>query len=93
MGGLIYSELEPKIQELRLAFEKAVSARKKKLFVDAYNEFNERLSELVELLKRKNLKAEDTYRYFPEVGYMEKKIVKRYRTWETMPEKLLIKTT
>jgi len=77
-----YMEIDPKIQDLRIAFEKAISARKKKLFLDAFNEFNERLEELKRLLKKKNIKLEDMYKYFPEVGYMEKSVLERYKVWE-----------
>jgi hypothetical protein len=80
--GINYSEFDPKVQEIRIAFEKAVSAHKKRLFIDAFNEFNERFAELKELFKRKNLKLEDIYRYFPEVGYMERSVMERYRVWE-----------
>ena len=75
-------EVDPKIQDLRIAFEKAISARKKKLFLDAFNEFNERLEELKRLLKKKNIKLEEMYKYFPEVGYMEKSVMERYKVWE-----------
>ena len=75
-------EIDPKIQDLRIAFEKAISARKKKLFLDAFNEFNERLEELKRLLKKKNIKLEEMYKYFPEVGYMEKSVMERYKVWE-----------
>ena len=77
-----YMEVDPKIQDLRIAFEKAISARKKKLFLDAFNEFNERLEELKRLLKKKNIKLEEMYKYFPEVGYMEKSVMERYKVWE-----------
>jgi hypothetical protein len=77
-----YMEIDPKIQDLRIAFEKAISARKKKLFLDAFNEFNERLEELKRLLKKKNIKLEEMYKYFPEVGYMEKSVMERYKVWE-----------
>ena len=75
-------EVDPKIQDLRIAFEKAISARKKKLFLDAFNEFNERLEELKRLLKKKNIKLEEMYKYLPEVGYMEKSVMERYKVWE-----------
>jgi hypothetical protein len=77
-----YMEIDPKIQDLRIAFEKAISARKKKLFLDAFNEFYERLEELKNLLKKKNIKLEEMYKYFPEVGYMEKSVMERRKMWE-----------
>jgi len=75
-------EIDPKIQDLRIAFEKAISARKKKLFLDAFNEFYERLEELKNLLRKKNIKLEEMYKYFPEVGYMEKSVMERRKMWE-----------
>ena len=77
-----YMEIDPKIQDLRIAFEKAISARKKKLFLDAFNEFYERLEELKNLLKKKNIKLGEMYKYFPEVGYMEKSVMERRKMWE-----------
>jgi hypothetical protein len=77
-----YMEIDPKIQDLRIAFEKAISARKKKLFLDAFNEFYERLEELKNLLRKKNIKLEEMYKYFPEVGYMEKSVMERRKMWE-----------
>ncbi len=68
------------IRRFKIAFEKAISARKK-LFLDAFNEFNERLKELKRLLK-KNIRLEEMYKYFPEVGYMEKSVIERYKVWE-----------
>jgi translation initiation factor 1 (eIF-1/SUI1) len=74
-------DFEFKIQEIRIAFEKAISARKKKHFVDAFNEFNERFAELEEMFKRKNLDTGLLYKYFPEVGYMERKVIERSKLW------------
>ncbi len=78
-----YMDFDFKIQELRIAFEKAISARKKQLFLEAYNEFFERLEEFKMLFKKKKLNLEDMYKYFPEVGYMERSVKERYRVWES----------
>jgi len=49
--------------------------------VDAFNEFNERFAELEEMFKRKNLDTGLLYKYFPEVGYMERKVIERSKLW------------
>ncbi len=81
MNALIYMELDPKVQDLRIAFEKAVTARKKTLFLDAYLRFFEKLEEFKRLAKKLGLSEEDIYRYFPDVGYMEKSVKERYEEW------------
>ncbi len=81
MNALVYMELDPKYQELRVYFEKAISARKLSLFLDAYVKFMEKLEEFRNLAKRLGLSEEDLDRYFPDVVYMARSVKERYDEW------------
>ena len=81
---LVYMELDPKYQDLRILFEKAVTARKRTLFIDAYIKFFEKLEEFLKLAKKLGLSEEDIDRYYPDVVYMEKSIRERYEEWTSV---------
>ncbi len=81
MEKLVYMELDPKYQDLRILFEKAVNARKKTLFLDAYIKFFEKLEEFLKLARKLGLSEEDIDRYFPDVVYMERSVKERYEEW------------
>ena len=78
---LVYMELDPKYQDLRILFEKAVTARKRTLFIDAYIKFFEKLEEFLKLAKKLGLSEEDIDRYYPDVVYMETSLKERYEEW------------
>ncbi len=82
MNALVYMELDPKYQDLRIAFERAVTARKKTLFLDAYIRFFEKLEEFKRVAKRLGLSEEDIQRYYPDVVYMAESVRRRYEEWE-----------
>ena len=81
MEKLVYMELDPKYQDLRILFEKAVTASKKTLFLDAYIKFFEKLEEFLKLAKKLGLSEEDIDRYYPDVIYMERSVKERYEEW------------
>jgi len=78
---LVYMELDPKYQDLRILFERAVTARKRTLFIDAYIKFFEKLEEFLKLAKKLGLSEEDIDRYYPDVVYMERSLKERYEEW------------
>ncbi len=81
MSQMIYMELDPKYQDLRIMFEKAVTARKRSLFLDAYIKFFEKLDEFLKLARKLGLKEEDIEHYFPDVVYMERSVKEKYEEW------------
>ncbi len=80
---LIYIELDPKYQDLRILFERAVTARKRTLFIDAYIKFFEKLDEFMKLARKLGLSEKDIDRYYPDVIYMEKSIREKYEEWSS----------
>ncbi len=75
---MIYMELDPKYQELRVLFEKAISSHRKSHFLNAYIKFFEKLSEFCEWAKKYGVSEEELFKYFPDVEYMVEKVKSRY---------------
>ncbi len=76
---MIYMELDPKYQDLRVLFEKAISSKKKTDFLDSYIKFFEKLTEFYEWAKKLGIDEEKVFTYFPDVKYMVNTVENKYR--------------